>query len=462
MGEESARRDSRALLEAARAAGESASGWWLDLTMAAQAAVTPYALDLLTIQFITKVKEALGADAISLLVANEAEDELVARVAVGLNHEISVGISIPRGEGMAGQVLASRLPLIVSDLSGWTLISPALRESGMTSVVAVPIVHDDSVLGVLHAGSRLADRFDTADAELLGLVAERLAPAIARVRLLQAERDARRWAEDRAHRLARLEDLTATLAQTKTLDEVAANLQELVGQLGLTEEVLWSTVWLRKGDLLVRASGACVEDVEAIDLDKPLVLCEAVRTGRTVFARSAAELEARLPQFHRLRPGEESLAIVPMMVGGEPIGALRVTSPQAGAFGAGERELLQLVVHRAAQAADRARMHEQREGVARIQRLPRGRVPGDGRSSRLRLRPQSPRRPGPARARRHLPDRHSLRRRKGRARRGPAPRGTLAAPRESAAKRIPSRPQQRPSRGGGDPLRARGVVGTDE
>ena len=366
MGEESARPDSRALLEAARAAGESASGWWLELTMAAQAALTPYALDLLTIQFITKVKEALGADAISLLVASETEDELVARVAVGLNQEISVGISIRRGEGMAGQVLASRRPLIVSDLSGWKLASPTLRESGMVSVVAVPILHDRSVLGVLHAGSRTADRFDTADAELLGLVAERLAPAIARVRLLQAERDARRWAEGRAHRLARLEDVTATLAQANTMDAIAELLQGLVGQLGLSEATLWSTVWLRRGDRLVRSSGACAEDVEEIDLGKPLVLCEAVRTGRTVFTRSAAELEARLPNLHRLRAEEESLAIVPIVVGGEPIGALRVTSPDVDVFGAGERELLQLAVLRAAQAADRARAHEEREGMARI------------------------------------------------------------------------------------------------
>ena len=366
MGEESARPDSRALLEAAKAAGESASGWWLELTMAAQAALTPYALDLLTIQSITKVKEALGADAISLLVANEAEDELVARVAVGLNQEISVGISIRRGEGMAGQVLASRRPLIVGDLSGWNLASPTLRESGMVSVVAVPISHDQSVLGVLHAGSRARDRFDVADAELLGLVAERLAPAIARVRLLQAERDARRGAEDRARRLDRLEDLTATLAQTKTVNEVADLLQGLVGQLELTDAALWSTVWLRHGDRLVRASGACADDVETVDLDRPLVLCEAVRTGRTVFARSASELEARLPGHHRLRAKEESLAILPIVVESECLGALRVTSPEVDAFGAGERELLQLVVHRAAQAAGRARTHEEREGMARI------------------------------------------------------------------------------------------------
>ncbi len=366
MGEESARPDSRALLEAARAAGESASGWWLELTMAAQAALTPYAVDLLTIQSITRVKDALGADAISLLVANEAEDELVARVAVGLNQEISVGISIARGEGMAGQVLASRRPLIVGDLSGWHLASPTLRESGMVSVVAVPILHEQSTLGVLHAGSRTANRFDTADAELLGLVAERLAPAIARVRLLQAERDARRGAEDRAQRLARLEDLTATLAQAKTTDEVADLLHRLVGQLSLTEAELWSTVWLRSGDRLVRASGACAQDVEAIDLDRPLVLCEAVRTGRAVFARSAAELESRLPGLYRLTPEEQSLAIVPIVVGDEPIGALRVTSPKEDAFGAGERELLQLAVHRAAQAAGRARTHEEREGLARI------------------------------------------------------------------------------------------------
>ena len=54
---------------------------------------------------------------------------------------------------MAGRVAAARTPLLVPDLSQVELVSPVLRERGINSVVAIPLVVEDRVIGVVHAGS---------------------------------------------------------------------------------------------------------------------------------------------------------------------------------------------------------------------------------------------------------------------------------------------------------------------
>lgn len=355
-----------ALVEAARAAGESAAGWWLELATAAETALTSQSLDLITSTSLSKLREALNADAISLLVASEDESELVARAAIGLVQEVSVGLRIRSGEGMAGHVLKTRRPLIVPDLSAWQLASPTLRESGMRSVVAVPIIFQGRVLGVLHAGSRTEDRFVPEEAELLSLVAERLAPAIARVARFQAERAARRGAEDRLRQLSRLQGVVAALGEAADLVSLAEGLVAVLDELPAGSQRQWSSVWLLSEGRLVKAAGTMAVEVAELSLDDPFALCESVRTRRPIFASSAFELEARLPDLSPLQPPEQSLAVLPLTAGTELLGALRVTSSSIGAFGASERELLSLVAEHAGQAIARAWADEQRERVARL------------------------------------------------------------------------------------------------
>lgn len=170
---------------AAHVAGQSAARWWKEITSATDSAVTPTALDTAFHDALGTVKEALDADTVALLLTNESGDELRARASTGLRDE--VGMRIRAGEGMAGRVLASRRPLIVADLSEIQVASPALRDSGLRSVVAVPVLSGDHVLGVLHAGSFELDRFGPSDAEFLELLADRFAAALDRVRLFDQQ-----------------------------------------------------------------------------------------------------------------------------------------------------------------------------------------------------------------------------------------------------------------------------------
>ena len=89
---------------------------------------------------------------------------------------------------MAGRVAASRAPAVIADLAEVELVSPVLRERGINSLVAIPLIADDAVIGVVHAGSEAYAHFTDDDARLLELIAERIALAIRSAALIEAER----------------------------------------------------------------------------------------------------------------------------------------------------------------------------------------------------------------------------------------------------------------------------------
>lgn len=202
---------------AARALSDSAGDWWRTLISSSNTIVTSESLDDLYRQSLAAMQAVLGADEVSILLADDGEEALVARISVGLGEEGTVKLRIPSGEGMAGRVLATRDSLVVPDLSRITLSSPVLQERGLRSVVAVPILSESHILGVLHAGSHELDHFTDSDAELLGFLAERLAIAFERVRLFEEQR-----------RLARVSQF---LAETAKIMASAADLGETLDAL---------------------------------------------------------------------------------------------------------------------------------------------------------------------------------------------------------------------------------------
>ncbi len=219
---------------AVRALGDSAALWWRDLTEAAGSAVTVESLNGFYRLLLTAMQPVLDADEISILEADPAEEALITRTSLGLGEDTTVVLRIPAGEGMAGRVLLSKAPLVVHDLSTIKLVSPTLHDRGLQSVVAVPIVSEGRVLGVLHAGSTEVAHFSDDDAELLEILADQVAMAIERVRLFEEQRRVARisrFLAETARIMSRATDLVATL------DELAKAALPALGDLCLIDMV---------------------------------------------------------------------------------------------------------------------------------------------------------------------------------------------------------------------------------
>lgn len=340
---------------AAQAAGQAFARWWKELGRPGREATT---LDSVLRESLSRMREVLDADSVSLLVADVEERELVARAAVGLSEEATFGLRIPVGAGLAGRVMATRHPLVVGDISSIDLVSPTLRQSGMHSVVAVPIFSDGLLLGVLHGASREAHKLGPREVGLLEVMASELSGPVERVHLFEQERAARQDAERAAEWLSRLQGITAGLAAARSTEQAVAEVWESLSADPATV-IDWIGLWLATGDVLepvrsieVPGSSALV----ALPMASDSRLAEAFCKLEPVFVHEAAPEDVGLVLAPSLAGEARRFAFMPLLLGEEALGTLVVSERETGEFSAPERGFLSAVAAQTAQAIDRARL----------------------------------------------------------------------------------------------------------
>lgn len=131
----------------------------------------------LQLELLGRVRGILDADTAAILLREDGSDELVAQAACGLEEEVRQGVRVPVGLGFAGRIAASGRPVMLDRVDDTTVTNPILWEKGIQTMLGVPLLTNGKVIGVLHVG-RLEDRpFTGEDAELLQVVAERVAGA---------------------------------------------------------------------------------------------------------------------------------------------------------------------------------------------------------------------------------------------------------------------------------------------
>ncbi len=140
-------------------------------------------VEALLAELLSRTRELLGTDTAAVLLLDEAGTELVARAAVGLEEEVEQGVRIPLGGGFAGRIAAGRRTIVLDDVDHADVLNPLLREKGVKSLLGVPLVVSDSVLGVIHVGTLKPRLFSPDDRALLELVASRAALAIEKARI---------------------------------------------------------------------------------------------------------------------------------------------------------------------------------------------------------------------------------------------------------------------------------------
>jgi GAF domain-containing protein len=128
-------------------------------------------------------------------VAGEGSDDLVGR-------------RFPADTGIAGWVLATRQPLVLEDVEGDPRFGREAAESTgyvPKGMMAVPLLHEDTALGVLSVLDRPKDtRFTLAEMDLLGRFANQAAVGLDLLLRARRARAALDGADDELQRLAQL------------------------------------------------------------------------------------------------------------------------------------------------------------------------------------------------------------------------------------------------------------------
>jgi signal transduction histidine kinase len=153
------------------------------LQIVTDAALSHLELEELLRELLSRIHDILAVDTAAILMREEETEELVARAAVGLEEEVERGVRIPIGRGFAGRVAAMRQPIMLEHVDHANVLNPVLRKKGIKSLLGVPLIVGDNVLGVLHVGTLKPRVFTEDDVELLQLVAARAALAIEKARV---------------------------------------------------------------------------------------------------------------------------------------------------------------------------------------------------------------------------------------------------------------------------------------
>jgi signal transduction histidine kinase len=322
------------------------------LQLVTDAALAHLELDELLGELLARIREALEADTAAILLHDGERNELVARAAVGLEEAVERSVRIPINRGFAGRVAGERRPIIVEDVDRAEILNPILREKGIKSLLGVPLVVEGQLLGVLHVGTLSPRAFSSEDVELLQLVADRAAIALAHARLFATERQAR----------ARLEQLQIVTDAALSHLELEELLRELLTRIHHILAADTAAILMREEEteeLVARA---------AVGLEEEVVLGVRIPIGRGFAGRVAALRQPivleHVDHANVLNPvlrkkGIKSLLGVPLIVGDNVLGVLHVGTLKPRVFTEDDVELLQLVAARAALAIEKARVHDE-------------------------------------------------------------------------------------------------------
>ncbi|MQY03230.1 PP2C family protein-serine/threonine phosphatase [Actinomadura macrotermitis] len=127
---------------------------------------------------LERVRHVLDVDTAVVLLLDEQSQMLVATAAKGIEEEVNQAAHVPVGQGFAGQVAAELRPVYIADVASAGVFNPLLVQRGLHSLLGVPLIAENALVGVLHVGTLSPRRFTAEEVELLQLAAARVALAV--------------------------------------------------------------------------------------------------------------------------------------------------------------------------------------------------------------------------------------------------------------------------------------------
>lgn len=270
------------------------------------------------------------------------------------------------------QVLDTGAPQLIPEISETAIerwVRPehreAVREMQLGSAMIVPLTARGTRLGAIAlvtVGNRR--RYEEQDLELATDLAARAALAMENARLHRDEQAARQRAESEASWMRRLQRVSATLAASTTVGEVAAGvLAQGIDAVAAASGAVATIDGDGRTIRLVETQGFSEEERarwSSFSLDAPVPLSEAVRSGSPVYIGSPEALADAWPHLVGPSPsgGSQAWAALPLTREGDAIGAIALTFAEPRAFDAEERRFLEILAQEAAQALERARLYE--------------------------------------------------------------------------------------------------------
>jgi phosphoserine phosphatase RsbU/P len=157
----------------------------------------------------------------AIFLLDDENQELYLRFAIGYSPEVVKSLRIKLGNGVTGTAAMERRPVVVEDVRTYPRYIEAVKNT--RSELAVPLVSQNRVVGVLDIQSPEPYYFREDQARMLSLLASQIAIAIQNARVYESERRNREL-------LALLYDISLEMGSTLEVDELVHKIAAAVKQ----------------------------------------------------------------------------------------------------------------------------------------------------------------------------------------------------------------------------------------
>lgn len=336
-------------------------------------------LDQLLELILDKITEALEADRATLYLLDEANDELVSRIAHGPDVR---SIRLKIGHGIAGHVARTGKPLHVRDAYKDPRFSPEwdmLSGYRTHSILAAPMKnHLGKTIGVVQVLNKNRGEFTDDDAEILAALATQAAVSIDNSRLFMSVTqkniqllDTKEQLEHRVRDLKLLFDLEHAMARGQSLDELSL---AVLGEAMRACEAKMGAVALR--DPEQRTGALFLIDERAKKMkripypDDAGLIGWAIRNNEVLVTSDAENDSRRDRSFDERVGGATAKTAIAVPLEGEqeaPMGAIAIYNKRGGRpFTEEDRELFELITANASTAIRLQLSREARESEERL------------------------------------------------------------------------------------------------
>ena len=145
-------------------------------------------LDILLSRIVHAAAEISGSEAASILLYDDASMQLYFQVSTNLDEPTRRGIIVPLEGSIAGWIVNNRKPVRITDVhEDSRFFGDVAQTLGFTteSILGIPLVTKNKIVGVLEALNKQKGKFTNADESMLLVLGAQAAVAIENARLFQ-------------------------------------------------------------------------------------------------------------------------------------------------------------------------------------------------------------------------------------------------------------------------------------
>lgn len=282
-------------------------------------------------QIVALTREAFGYYCVSVLTLKNN----LLTVEASTDPSFAREIKIEYGEGLIGWTASSGSSALANNVAN----DPRYKKAGLLpltrSEVALPLMVEDKILGVLDVQSQVVNGFTDDDVSALETLASQLALAIEQAEIYDAERRL-------ARRLEALIEVSQAVVSILDLDDLLDHVVELIAEAFGFQRV---HIFVRIGDVLVFRAGVGAHSIGwlidelSYELDDKGLIPHVARTGKPELTRDVSASDDYIPG-----PGVEdsrSELTVPISMASRVMGVLDVQSTEISGFSDDDLILMQ-------------------------------------------------------------------------------------------------------------------------